>query len=269
MSSPTYVQSNADIYEHYKAKGVNMISPVEDFNGNGLYLFGKNKAANAKDQSLVVALHQGVIDSQTWLRVQYRLAENIQFGHRNNGKATWLSGLTKCTHCGYSMTGNRIKDKVFFRCSRKVNVGDCISSAIPAELVENQVWQAILEKVDELRGIHITQKNDADVRTNKLKLQLIKIDESIENLVSAIAEGNSVSVKLFSEKIACLDEERTAINEQLQKITVESTTINSDAILKLMEGELDFDEKHGIAKALIKKVLIAGRDEPLTVEWLF
>ena len=30
MSSPTYVQSNADIYEHYKAKGVNMISPVED-----------------------------------------------------------------------------------------------------------------------------------------------------------------------------------------------------------------------------------------------
>ena len=132
-----------------------------------------------------------------------------------------------------------------------------------------QITSRRITKVDELRGVHITQKNDADVRTNKLRLQLIKIEESIENLVSAIAEGNSVSVKLFSEKIASLDEERTAINEQLQKITVESTTINSDAILKLMEGELDFEEKHGIAKALIKKVLVAGKDEPLTIEWLF
>ena len=45
--------------------------------------------------------------------------------------------------------------------------------------------------------------------------------------------------------------------------------INSDTILKLMEGELNFDEKHGIAKALIKKVSIVGKNEPVTIEWLF
>jgi len=151
-----------------------------------------------------------------------------------------------------------------------MNTGDCNSCpAIHAELIENHVWGKILEKVDELRGASINQKNNADIRINQLRLQLIKVEESIDNLVSAIAEGNSASVKAFSERIAKLDEERTAINEQLQKITVESTTINSDTILKLMKDELDLEEKHGIAKALIKKVTIMGKEEDPDIEWLF
>jgi len=276
LQSPTYVQSNADIYEFYKAKGVNILSPAEDFNGNGLYLYGKRSAnerkyTNVKDHNLVVALHKGFVDSQTWLRAQYRLAENVQFGGRHGGKTTWLSGLIKCSYCGYAMTGNRLSgDKVFLRCSRKLNYGDCDkSSCIRAEPIENQIWDAILKKVDELRGISINKKNDADVRTNQLKLKLIKIEESIQNLVKAIAEGNSVSVKVFSEKIASLDKEKTEIKLQLQKITVDNTAINSDTILQLMNGELDLAEKHGIAKALIKKTLISGANDPLTIEWLF
>lgn len=275
MRSPTYVQSNAEIYEYYKARGANMISPVEDFNGNGLYLYGKRpenerKYSNVKDDNVVVALHEGVIDSQTWLKVQYRLEENIRYGNRNNGKATWLSGLTKCGHCGYAMTGNRSHGKVYFRCSRRMNFGDCNSCpAIPAEPIENQIWNAILEKVEELKGISISQKNNADIRMNQLKIELIRIDESIDNLVSAIAQGNILSVKVLNDRITSLNEQRIEINEQLQKINVESTTINSDTILKLMEGKLTFEEKHGIAKALINKVSITGKDDPLTIEWLF
>jgi len=275
MHSPTYVQSDASVYEFYKSRGAIMVSPVEDFNGNGLYLYGKRPAnerkyTNVKDHNVVVALHEGVIDSQTWLRVQYRLAENIQFGAHHNGKTTWLSGLAKCGYCGYAMSGNRIGNRVYFRCSHKLNSGDCNSaSSLKAEPLETQVWNAILEKVEELRGVSISQKSNADVRMNQLKLQLIKIEEQIENLVSAIAEGNHVSVKAFSERIAKLDAERTEINEQLQKITVESTTINSDTILKLMESELNLEEKHGIAKALIQKVVVLGKDEPITIQWLF
>ena len=275
MHSPTYVQSDADVYQFYKAKGAIMLSPAEDFNGNGLYLYGKRptnerKYTNVKDHNVVVALHEGVVDSKTWLRVQYRLEENISFGTNHSGKTTWLSGLTKCGHCGYAMSGNRINGKVYFRCSHRMNTGDCNSCpAIHAELIENHVWGKILEKVDELRGASINQKNKADIRINQLRLQLIKVEESIDNLVSAIAEGNSASVKAFSERIAKLDEERTAINEQLQKITVESTTINSDTILKLMKDELDLEEKHGIAKALIKKVTIMGKEEDPDIEWLF
>jgi len=275
LRSPTYVQSDADIYEYYKGKGVNMLSAAEDFNGNGLYLYGKRNPGKAKytnvaGHNLAVALHEGVVDSRTWLRVQYRLEENISFGANHNGKTTWLSGLAKCAHCGYAMSGNRVHGKVYLRCSHKLNTGGCKeSSTVHAEWVESQVWNQILEKVDELRNASINQKSNADVRINQLRLQLIQIEESIDNLVSAIAGGNTASVKAFSERIESLDAERTAINEQLQKITVESTTINSDTILKLMDGELGLEEKHGIAKALMKKVFIAGNHQPIDVDWLF
>ena len=273
MHSPTYVQSDADIYEFYKAKGANMISPAEDFNGNGLYLYGKrtteHKYSTFKNQNIVVALHDGVVDSQTWLKVQYRLEENTKIGNNHNGKVTWLSGLTKCSRCGYAMTGNCMKGYKYLRCSRRANYGDCDIGMVHVEWVENQTWDAILDKIEELRGVYITQKNDADVRINKFRLELIKIDESIDNLVSAIAEGNSLSVKVLNEKITGLDEKRTEINEQLQKITVENTTINADLVFKIMNGELSMEEKHDIAKSLIKKISIVGKNEPLTIEWLF
>ncbi|MCL2672629.1 MAG: recombinase family protein [Clostridiales bacterium] len=275
LSSPTYVQGDTDIYEFYKNRGVIVLSDVEEFKGNGLYLYGKResherKYTDVKDHKLVVALHEGVIDSQTWLKVQYKLAENKQFGKRHGGKSSWLIGLMKCAKCGYAITGSQSGKYTTLRCSRRMNFGDCDGlTCLHADNLEAQIWQEILKKVEELRSVQIEQQGDSDIRINQLRINLIKIEEKINNLVKAIADGGEVSAKILSDEIAGLDEQRNEIKRQMQQITVETTRINTDTVLNLINGDLDFEEKRAIAKALIKKIQIVDKNQPVKLEWLF
>ena len=73
LRNPAYVQADLDIYEFFKGQGAAIANDAADFTGlNGCYYYqgrdvAETKRNSLKDQILVVAPHEGLVSSETWL----------------------------------------------------------------------------------------------------------------------------------------------------------------------------------------------------------
>ena len=108
LHTPCYVQADEQVRLHFQARGANVSSPPEDFDGmHGILVVGKrNRAArkysDVKDHTVSVLNSLGFVPANLWLRCQDKLEQNTQIGNNGKGKHTWLTGLLKCASCGYA-----------------------------------------------------------------------------------------------------------------------------------------------------------------------
>ncbi|MDE6181824.1 MAG: recombinase family protein, partial [Eubacteriales bacterium] len=123
LHNPAYVKSNADVYNFFKSKKCNITNDISDFTGEkGCALYGKrdrgsNKYRSYEDMVLSISNHNGIIDSDTWLKCQFKLENNVQIKNTGKGKHTFLTGLLKCGYCGYSMSVKAYKEQKYFCCT--------------------------------------------------------------------------------------------------------------------------------------------------------
>lgn len=135
--------ANQDIYWHYLALGLQIQQPPEPFDGTracnviGRRDRSKNKYISLSGQQLTLANHKGFVPSDLWLRVQDKLSQNPQISRANAGKYSWLTGLMKCSRCGYAIKINHIKseDRLYLVCSGRSKLSTC-SSTIHVDLHE-------------------------------------------------------------------------------------------------------------------------------------
>ena len=84
LRNPVYVQADLDVYEFFKSQGTVIVNDVADFTGmNGCYLYqGRDvkasKKNDLKDQMLVLAPHEGIVPSDTWLTCRKKLMNNMK-----------------------------------------------------------------------------------------------------------------------------------------------------------------------------------------------
>lgn len=272
LHSPIYVESNADIYTYYKSKGVNVVSPVDDFKGNGLYLYGKRESNERKytdvtNHYLSVALHEGIIEPDTWLKCQYRLETNKQIKNTGKGTHTWLSGLLKCKNCGYSVCVVNSRGVKYLSCKGKTLVNACegLGKTIFSEQVENIVEKQIIDKIDALKNTKVEQHNNRNL--NKIKIEIAKLDEQIENLVIALAEGDPTVIKYITPKLNSLEIEKNKYIKELQEETLNDATLSISNIIDKVKdfAKLEFEDKKEVAYTLINKVLL--NKDTIEIEW--
>ena len=115
LRNPIYVRADADIYDYYDRHGVQMISDVSMFTGEyGAQLYGHTKHRpedpDWSDMKLVLLTHDGIVDSDIWLKCQKKLEKNKQIGNSASNRTSWLSGKVVCEKCGHTMT--TIKGKI-------------------------------------------------------------------------------------------------------------------------------------------------------------
>lgn len=279
MRSPIYVKADAEVYNYYKNKGCIISNELSDFIGtNGCYLFGKRlsnerKYTDVTDHILVIAPHEGLVDSDIWLKCQYKLNNNQQVKNSGKGQNSWLSGLTKCGYCGYAATvvisnGGKYK---YFKCRGKTNLRNCngFSKAINVEDVEKSVEVLLIKHINSLKEIEFNLKNNSNQQQiSQLKIKIAEIDNQIENLVNQMAQANNISMKYINQKINSLDQEKNALIEEIQKLSLESRDIME--ISKIFEtvnnwDSLNLEQKKAICKQLINKVLI--KDDEVIINW--
>jgi len=278
LHNPVYVRADADVYQYYKNKGCIISNDISDFIGtNGCYLFGKREANERKytkveNHVLALALHEGIIDSHTWLLCQYKLDSNKQIKNDGKGKHTWLTGVAKCGYCKYavsvikSSTGNY----KYFNCRGKTNLKACKGHSRPilVDEIENIVKEHLFKKINQLKNTSIDTQVEENRNINKIKIQLIELDKQIENLINKIAEANEVTMKYINERLAKLDKEKTALLEELQKLTIEnSKVISMNEIFEKVDNweNLSLEEKKEVCSNLINKVYIT--DDEINIEW--
>lgn len=79
LRNPVYAQADLELYEFFKSQGAAIVNDASDFAGtNGCYLYQgrdvkEDKDRCLKDQILVIAPHEALISSDTWLKCRKNL----------------------------------------------------------------------------------------------------------------------------------------------------------------------------------------------------
>lgn len=273
LRNPAYVRADVDIYHYYKSKGCIISNEISDFIGtNGCFLYGKREAnerkyTNVENHVLSIALHEGVIDSNTWLLCQYKLDENKQIKNDGKGKHSWLVGV-KCGYCGYavSVVKSSHSNQKYFNCRGKTNLKVCNGHSHPLKVdeIESCIEQEIKNRIKSLKGIVIKQIENSN---NNTKLKIAEIEEKIDNLINQMAESNGIVMKYIHEKIVSLDAEKNALLKEQQKDTLNNIRASSGEIIEKVNrwNLLDLEEKKSVCKYLIDKIRIT--DDKINIEW--
>ena len=235
LKNPLYVKANADIYNYYN--NLKKINDVDEFVGIN--------ACNICKDKLFLTYHAGIIDSDTWLKCNYRLKSNKQIApSKRKSSLSWLSTLLKC-ECGRKISVKRNKvGKLYGSCN-----GGCNRSTIYVDKIHNLVEQEIIKKIEELKTVEIKQEED-----NNVKIEITKIDQEIAAYTEKILMANSVVMEIINKKIEELIKKKQQLLDKSLKDKV-NNNINKE-VLDVNFAELNLDKKRDVACTLINKVII-------------
>ena len=281
LRNPVYVKADADVYIYYKNKGCIISNDINDFvNGYACFLYGKRdtnerKYTNVKDHVLSLALHEGIVTSSVFLKCQYKLDDNKQIKNTGKGKHSWLSGLTKCGYCKYTMTVVNTQSAAYgtykyFMCRGKTNYKCCDghTKVIYVEAVEKIVQNEIFDKVKSINDTPVEPEQVENAQANRLKIRIFEIDTHIENLVNSLAKSSIVLTDYINRKIADIDTEKKELINQLKECTEKvQPNNNMDSINKCIDNweESTLEQKKTVAKFLNEKILI--KDDEVAINW--
>jgi len=278
LKNPVYVKADADIYSYFKNMGCIMQNEIDDYIGtNGLYVYGKGtKYKDLDGYNVVIAPHEGVVDSYTWLKCQNKLGENKQIKNTGKSKYSWLSGLIKCNKCKYSMNINKanLSKKyntyaLYFRCSGRVLRKVCDADSVRVDVIESKAEQMLFEYINNLNNEIKTDKLQETKRTNELKIIITNKEAEIENLIDSLAQAKSATMKYVNKRLDKLDSELAPLREELRKESIKDNLDNS-IIVEIKKAilhwdELTIDEKKEIASLFISKVYV--ENDIVKIEW--
>ncbi|MDR2909629.1 MAG: recombinase family protein [Oscillospiraceae bacterium] len=276
MHNPVYVRADADVYLYYKSKGCILSNSIEDFIGiNGCYLYGKRKASdrkytNIENHTLSLALHEGIIDSRTFLLCQHKLSTNKRIANAGKSKYSWLSGKLRCGYCGSSVTTSSQYNGVYYlSCTGKKLRQDCdgLGRTLKVPDVEAVVEAQIFTLCNSNRILKRRVRESKEPNAGQDR-QLKIIDEKIDNLLEQIAAGNAIVTKYINEKIEALEKEKRALLEATRQDLVDTAMgdANIFQVINIVSRwqSLSLEEKKQVAGQMIEKVEIIADSVQIT-----
>ena len=273
IKNPCYVKADAKVYRFFNSYNTIIENDINEFDGTrAAYMFGRRthgrKFSNLDNQTLVLAPHEGIIDSDVWLKCQLKLSRNKQINRAGTGHNSWLSGKVHCGKCGNSMKIVKSNTKAgrYFNCTGRSELHICEghTCTIYADDIENIVSDEINEKLrqHEFKSNTKTEINRNEI--NLLNMRLNELETEIEKLVDKVSEANNVLLEYINKRISELDNEKREIERQ---ITSKQLTDDNTDILELSKiwEEPNFENKKLIAQSIIDDVRIV--DNNIDIIW--
>lgn len=274
LKNPVYVKANAEVYNYLLSLGATMNNPVDDYIGeNGCYVYGNDtqrkgsKFVSLKSDYVTLGLHKGIIEPSLWLEAQNIFNKKKNHSNLGTGSLTWLQGLVKCK-CGYTYYVKKYKTKVnehrYLYCrGRRNNSCPYPHTMIPAQKLEAIVERALLKELHNLKGESGENVIKDTPEINSLKIQVVKIDEQIENIIEKIVRCSDVTVEYLNKKIEALDAEKKSILEEIAKLELKNNRANqlSIDVSDILNDwySYDLETKKQIAKQVIDKIVLEGK----------
>lgn len=260
LRHPAFVKADADVYAYYKSRGMIIYNAPEEFTGAygglivGKRLANEKKYTDLSEHLFTIANHPGIIDSALFLTCQYKLDGNKQLKNTGKGKLTWLSGLLHCAECGYSIRVLKDRDsgKLRLYCSGHSHYYICdVKHTETIEDIEAYVVSEIIRYIKESLTQQAEKTETLSGDANEIKLALYQTEQKISNLVKALAEGSSVTIKYINAELERLENEKKDLVNKLNDIAVTSSPVP----LLIDFPSLNFDDKKNVAAMLIKSVI--------------
>ncbi len=279
LRNPAYVEADIDVYRFFQSQGANIYNSASDFMGyNACFLYkgagsGTRKQSDLAGREIVLAPHRGFIPSKVWLACRTRCLNNRQSTKTCKPKNSWLVGKVKCGRCGYALTIRKAKTKWgrYFVCSQSGKHGSCkgAGGTIYADALEEYMLGAIKEKLAELladrerllkkaKGIE-RERNSIDKEEQKKmakKCRVTQIEEEIEKILEKVSGSSEVLIKYMDEKVARLDAERRALQDEIAEIYALEEKRQKMMDIKAWDI-LAFEDRQTVVDVLIKVIRIA------------
>ena len=276
LKNPVYVQADLEIYEFFKSQGTNIANDAADFSGlNGCYLYqgrdtSERKQVELKDQMLVLAPHEGIISSETWLTVRKKILSNTTFGGARKAKNTWLVGKIKCGNCGAGLVCIINTSKyAYFRCRKRLDRRSCAGSGtIRVREFEQSIYGEMLKKMSEFQTLTGGNPKKSNPKMTALNVELLQVEAEIEKLLDTLTGASETLLSYANNKIEELDTRRQRLMKTIADISVDEV---SPEHMKRISGHLEnwddtsFEDKRLVIDGLISR--ISATSESVHIEW--
>lgn len=278
LSNPVYVRADADVYIYLKSKGAVMHDDISRFDGvHGCTIYGRRKEktqSKFKDlegENIQLNLHEGLISSEDWLRVQKKMESNKSIKNSGRGKNSWLSGLIKCGYCGLAVTvvnGQRNGKRYVYCDGRKNKTCYERKSHATFDDLEKAVESVLLPHIGDFRYALTERTGENNARLNELKIRQAKIDEEINSIVEKFVKANDNMLEYLNGKVNELEKRKSEIVGEMLDLTAQKPVeIDFERIKAFTDDwdDLDLETKKQIARQFIKQITYT--DEKLNVEF--
>jgi hypothetical protein len=254
------------------------VNGIELFTGeHGAQLYGKSKHNpddnDWSDMKLVLMTHEGIIDSDIWLKCRQKIEQNKKIGNSMSNKTSWLAGKIICDKCGYTMTtikgsadkNNNNEIRRYFNCTGKSHKKICTGIKIPvyAENLEDMVYACITGKLDIITPEGTINKNNAgnaleNSAINDIKIKLKEIEAAEKKLLGSIINQNLNDdlLTLANQKAAQLKIEKAELYGKIGEVKKREDKIGITINLAKKWKSANYKEKQAVAGLLINKIII-------------
>jgi len=275
LRNPIYVKADMDIYEFYNSQGAIIANSPEDFIGiNGCYYYkGKDskgrKQMNLEGNHLVLAPHEGFIDSELWLKCRAKCLTAKQVKSYQKAKNTWLAGKIKCGVCGYALVDKHYStsNSRYLLCSHKMNSKACPGpGTIYTNELEALIYEQMKNKLAEFKTLNKQKRGKANPELPTLNIALAKVNAEINSLMAKLSDANDTMFRYINSRIEELDIKRNEIDMRIAELSKQKEIEVGQIIHHIKNWErLEFDDRRQVIDQLIKRIHAAN--DKVTIEW--
>ncbi len=274
LANPLYVRADKDVYAFFQSKGYEIIDDVSAYDGvHGVFIHDNSNGG----KYVKVGYHEGLINSETWLRVQDKKARNVTFASNRRAYNSWLIGLIKCKDCGYGvMIDVQVKKKSGKRYRYLIDNGWaterlCVKRSyqtVRIADVEESVFNAMQDRINQLE-IAKKQKNAPDMETESIKADILRIDDEIHSLMDRMAKADDVVFAYIQQRIKELHTKKSELEHKMQSKARKNKSIDIKPITEPLShwDDLSVQEKHDIAVEMIDVIYISHFSSEIEIKF--
>lgn len=228
-----------------------------------------------------------IVDSRTWDMAQEKLQKIRQLWSKKGRHQYLLSGLLVCADCSNTMGGSFIKwwgtGRRRYTCRRAGSASRSIGcrplKAIPADVLENAVWEQIKGFLCDAGAIAreaaacMSKKSTTEREYENIKVRLKAIEKGKEKILDALASGLLELDEKTKNKLADLKSRRERLENRKKELERRLLAAGDGAAaleelqrlaLRLLEriDDLSFEEKRALIRAVVSQIIVAGRPQP-------
>ena len=242
----------------------------------------------------IPSLHDAIVSEETYDKAQVILDENKrrfdEAGYKTGTSAmsTNLGGLVYCARCGakyHKCRTGGVKYNVYYnyycysrskRIKSMIKDPNCNNKFYRVEVLDNMVFDEIKKLAldpDYLETLKKdAQKTDEAQQIHAIEQQIKSIGNQISRFMDLYGLGK-YSMEELDEKTTPLQEQRTKLKRELEKLKKNTKLITEEEVLQLVSSFEDalehgtLQERRSIIEALIDRIEIDGDD--ITIHWNF
>ena len=223
-----------------------------------------------------IGYHEGLVSSETWLRVQDKKAHNVSFSTNRKAFNSWLVGLMKCADCGYAvMIDIQVKKNSGRSYKYLIDNGwtthrGCISRSYKLRIdeVEQKVYEEMCKRIERLE-IAKKEKETPDTETESIKADILRLDDEIRSLMDRMAQADDVVFAYIQQRIKELYSKKSELERKLQTKVCRHKAIDTKPLADPLTRweELSVQDKHDIAAELIEVIYISHNSNEINIHF--